>query len=308
MAARRKKKSSAFEIILILILFAICYYNKYGFSFSSAYETDSTIESSSFVTPVDGTIEVYYLDVGEAESILIRDGTENALIDAGNNEDGQKIVKFFKDMGITDFKYVFTTHAHEDHIGGMDDIIKNFNIQNFYMPDAMTNTATFEDVLDALLEKNIPVTIPIIGDKLTLNNSIIEVIYTGTDENDLNNTSIILRLDYGNNSFLFTGDATSMVERSVINSNIDVDVLKVSHHGSKYSSTLGFLNKVSPEYAVISVGKNNSYGHPHEVTLNKLNNKEVKIYRTDEMGTIIAVSDGQNINFKTIQTNTNGGE
>ena len=305
---RRKKNSTFVQILLIIILFLICYYNKYGWSLSAAFETESESKAvETYATPIEGVVEVYYLDVGEADSILIRDGEVNALIDAGNNADGEYIVKFFEDLGISDFKYVFGTHAHEDHIGGMDDIINNFNVSNFYMPDVITTTATFEDVLDSMLQKNMALQIPKIGEKLTLKNSVLEVLYSGTDENDLNNTSMIIRLDYGNNSFLFTGDATSQVERAVLNSNIDVNVLKVSHHGSKYSTTLGFLNKVSPEYAVISVGKNTSYGHPHEATLNKLTSKGIKIYRTDEMGTIIAASDGQNITFKTVQTNTNGG-
>ena len=305
---RRRKNSTFVQILLIIILFLICYYNKYGWSLSAAFETESESTAvETYATPIEGVVEVYYLDVGEADSILIRDGEVNALIDAGNNADGEYIVKFFKDLGINDFKYVFGTHAHEDHIGGMDDIINNFNVSNFYMPDVITTTATFEDVLDSMLQKNMALQIPKIGEKLTLKNSVLEVLYSGTDENDLNNTSMIIRLDYGNNSFLFTGDATSQVERAVLNSNIDVNVLKVSHHGSKYSTTLGFLNKVSPEYAVISVGKNTSYGHPHEATLNKLTSKGIKIYRTDEMGTIIAASDGQNITFKTVQTNTNGG-
>ena len=305
---RRKKNSTFVQILLIIILFLICYYNKYGWSLSAAFETESeSTVVETYATPIEGVVEVYYLDVGEADSILIRDGEVNALIDAGNNADGKYIVKFFKDLGINDFKYVFGKHAHEDHIGGMDDIINNFNVSNFYMPDVITTTATFEDVLDSMLQKNMALQIPKIGEKLTLKNSVLEVLYSGTDENDLNNTSMIIRLDYGNNSFLFTGDATSQVERAVLNSNIDVNVLKVSHHGSKYSTTLGFLNKVSPEYAVISVGKNTSYGHPHEATLNKLTSKGIKIYRTDEMGTIIAATDGQNITFKTVQTNTNGG-
>lgn len=306
---RRKKKNTSFlEVLIVIILFLICYYNKYGFSISAAFETDSeSLNPVEYVTPVDGTIEVYYLDVGEADSILIREGNTNVLIDAGNNADGEKIVKFLKSLGIENFKYVFGTHAHEDHIGGIDDIINNFNVENFYMPDATTTTSTFEDVLDALLNKNMSLNIPKIGDKLAVQNGLLEIIYTGTDEVDLNNTSIVIRLDYGATSFLFTGDATSAVEKQILNSNIDVDVLKLGHHGSKYSTTLGFLNNVSPTYAVISVGKNNSYGHPHDATLNKLTNRNIKIYRTDEMGTIKTTSDGQNISFKTINTDTNGG-
>ena len=305
---RRKNNTSFLEFILIIVLFLICYYNKYGFNISAAFETESeSAELNTYVTPVDGTIEIYYLDVGEADSILIREGNTNAIIDGGNNNDGQKIVRYLKSLGIENIKYVFGTHAHEDHIGGIDDIINNFNVEKFYMPDATTTTATFEDVLDALLNKNMSLTIPKIGEKISLENGLLEIIYTGTDEIDLNNTSIVIRLDYGATSFLFTGDATSTIEKQILNSNINVDVLKVGHHGSKYSTTLGFLNNVSPSYAIISTSKDNAYGHPHEATLDKLNNRNIKIYRTDEMGTIVATSDGQNISFRTINTDTNGG-
>ena len=251
-------------------------------------------------------LEVYFLDVGQADSILIKLEDEYMLIDAGNNEDGVKLVNYFNELGIKEFKYVFGTHPHEDHIGGMDDIINNFKIDNYYMPDKITTTKTFEDVLDALINNNLQYTILEKGDEFNLSSANFKVIYAGDETNDINDSSIVLKLTYGNNSFLLTGDATSNVEKTLLNDDIKSDVLKVAHHGSNYSSTDEFLDVVSPKYAVISVGKNNSYNHPSNSTLKKLNDRNIKLYRTDLDGTIKFTSDGENITITTISTDVNG--
>ena len=246
------------------------------------------------------------MDVGQADSILIQDNDTYMLIDAGNNEDGEKLVSYFQSLGIESFQYVIGTHAHEDHIGGMNDIIDNFNIGTFYMPDAITTTATFESVLDSLEAKNIAFQTPSIDSIFKLGNATIDVLYVGTDDSDLNNTSIVLKLTYGNISILFMGDAEKEVETIIEKKDISADVLKVGHHGSNTSSSKTFLEKVNPSYAIISVGTGNSYGHPSNTTIQNLENLNTKIYRTDESGTIIMTTDGTNITFQTIQTNTNG--
>lgn len=285
-------KKKFFSIIIILISLLVMLYNN---------EINATYSKK-----INSNLEVYFLDVGQADSILIKNNKDVMLIDAGNNEDGELISNYINSMGITDFKYVIGTHPHEDHIGGLDNIINNFNIDNIYIPDAITTTKTFIEVLDALEKKNMMYEVPNIGDKISFGEATLEVIYTGTDTSDLNNTSIILRLDFGQVSFLFMGDATCKTEELILNKNIDIDILKVGHHGSRYSTTDDFLNKVSPKYAIISVGKNNSYNHPHDETLKKLNNKNSKVYRTDTNGTILLTTDGININITNIETNTNG--
>lgn len=254
----------------------------------------------------NGEVEVQFIDVGQADAILIRQNNYNMLIDAGNNEDGEKLVNYFKSIGITSFDYAIATHAHEDHIGGMDDIINNFEVENFYMPDVLTTTKTFEDVLNALEENNMLYSVFNENDTFNLGDILFDVIYIGDEENDLNDTSIILKLIYGDTSFLFTGDATSKVEKQILNKNIKSDVLKVAHHGSDYSTTDEFLKKVNPLYAVISVGKNNSYKHPSSSVLKKLNDMGVNVYRTDEKGTVIFKTNGKDINVNTIKTDTNG--
>ena len=229
------------------------------------------------------------------------------LIDAGNNIDGKKLVKFLKDLEIEEFKYVVSTHPHEDHIGGMDNIVREFKIRNMFMPDVTTNTPTFIGVIDELEKKNVKVTIPKDNSTYKLGNAEIKFIYSGNDNEDLNNSSIILKITFGNNSFLFTGDTTSVVEYKILDKDIKADVLKVAHHGSRYSSSNEFLKKVNPKYAVISCGKNNDYGHPHKETIRRLKNNKIRFYLTDYVGTIICESNGNKIDIKTVKTDTDGG-
>ena len=249
-------------------------------------------------------VKVEYIDVGQADAILIENDKKYMLIDAGNNEDGDLLVNYFKDKNITDFEYVVATHPHEDHIGGMDNIIKNFNIKNYYMPDCYTTTKTFEELLDALEEKNLSFETPDIDSEFVLGDALFKVLYTGTDKRDLNNTSIVLRMTYKDVSFMFTGDATNTTEKKILTKDLQSDVLKVGHHGSQYSTSDEFLDKVNPKYAIISVGTGNVYDHPKDITLNKL--KGIEVHRTDKEGTIRVISDGKNIDIETFKTNTNG--
>lgn len=304
----KKQQKKFLEAILILIVaFFSIYVNDIKETTSSENSDTQNRKTEEVINVSDSeNLKVYFLDVGQADSILIESNNEYMLIDAGNNEDGAKLVTYFKSLGITNFKIVIGTHAHEDHIGGMDDIIENFNIENFYMPEVITTTKTFEDVLDALEAKQIAFQTPTVDEDLIFQDAKLKVLNLENDSSDLNDTSIVLRLKYGTTSFLFMGDASSKIESKIANKEIQSHVLKVGHHGSKYSSTLSFLKKVSPTYAVISVGKDNSYNHPHDVIINRLENNNIKTYRTDEEGTIIAETNGTIINFSTVATDTNG--
>ncbi len=304
MTKKKKKQKLPKGISILLIVVAIFY---------SLYEKDI---DKTFGLPVTetfqetentNTLDITYLDVGQADSILIQNKGHNMLIDAGNNEDGPLLVQYFKEQNINKFDYLITTHPHEDHIGGMDDIINNFDIEKIYIPDVTTTTKTFLDVLEAIEKKNMTYDVPNINQNFTLGNTLFQVIYTGNDKKNLNNSSIILKATFKNTSYLFTGDATSEVEKKILNKNIQATVLKVGHHGSKYSTTTDFLNKVNPKYAIISVGKNNSYNHPNQVTINKLEKKNIEIHRTDQEGSIFLKSDGKTINITSKKTNTNGG-
>ena len=188
----------------------------------------------------------------------------------------------------------YGTHPHEDHIGGLDDVINNLEIENIYMPKIETTTKTFEDVLDAIHNKNLKVTAPTKGQTFKVGEANCEMMTDSIlDKENLNLSSIILRLEFGNTSFLFMGDAESKNEKT--RQWPKTDVLKVGHHGSNTSTSENFLKQVSPQYAVIMAGKNNSYGLPKDKILERLKKKNVTIYRTDEKETIEMTSDGNKI-------------
>lgn len=291
-----------FELIIVIVMVI----GSYFYDDIERYINTLTQSNINNVISKSDNLEIYYMDVGQADSILIRHLDNNILIDAGNNADGKLLVDYFKTLGISHFDYVIGTHAHEDHIGGMDDIINSFQIDHFYMPNVITTTKTFEDVLDSLNSNNIKFESPKIDSIINLGDLQFKVLYIGDDKTDLNNTSIVIKVNFGDTSYLFTGDATSEVEKKIIGKDLKSDVLKVGHHGSQYSSSAKFIKEVSPKYSIISVGKNNDYGHPKDVVLNKLQKINSTIYRTDRDGTILLKSDGKGIVIDKINTNTNG--
>lgn len=301
-----KKKDMKKLIVLVILLLSYAYTTFINTENKNQEGPIKERKTEDVIFADENTLNVYFIDVGQADSILLENKGHYMLIDAGNNEDGPKLVKYFSEFGIKEFDYVVGTHAHEDHIGGMDDIIKNFKIDNFYMPDAITTTKTFEDVLDALEETNVIFQTPKVNQTFNLQDTTITTLSVTADEKNLNDTSIVLKVKHGTNTFLFMGDASTKIEKNLLNKDIKSDVLKVGHHGSRYSTSLEFLKKVSPEYAVISVGENNTYKHPHEEILKRLEEQNIQIYRTDKQGTILAKSNGSIITFSTIKTDTNG--
>lgn len=241
--------------------------------------------------PQDNNLRVYCLDVGQGDSILITNNNKTMLIDASTNEMGSRVVKYLNDLDIKKIDYLVGTHPHEDHIGGLDNVIKNFDIGTIYMPNVVATTKTFEEVIDAISAKKLKVTSPKTGDKFTVGNAECEVMSIRNDKDDYNNCSIVIKMDFNNVSYLFTGDAEESVESS--RKWPHIDVLKVGHHGSNTSSSKNFLEQIKPEVALISVGQGNTYGHPTQATLKRLSNIGAKIYRTDENGTILLIEKGE---------------
>ena len=260
-------------------------------------QTNSQNEQQiEFVAQEDLLID--FIDVGQADSILVRKQDKVMLIDAGTNEAGETVVNYLKNLGITKIDYLIGTHPHEDHIGGLDDVINNFDIGQIYMPKIETTTKTFEDVLDAIENKNLTITAPNKGDKIELGQAVGEFMTEPIlDKDNLNVSSLVLRLEFGNTSYLFMGDAEEENEETIRWPK--TDVLKVGHHGSSTSSSESFLEQVEPQYAIIMAGKDNSYGLPTQETIDKLNNMGSEIYRTDEDRTIQMTSDGNTIEIKT---------
>lgn len=261
-------------------------------------EISDNSDSSNAAIMVSTKLQVHYIDVGQADSILITTNGESMLIDAGNSGDGSMVVNYINNQGISNLKYVVGTHPHEDHIGGLDTVINSVDVKNVLMPKVQTNTQTFEDVLDAIANHNLSITAPKNSDTYQLGEATVTVVSNQTTD-DLNNSSLMLRLEFGDTTFLFTGDAEIEAEDSAINSGatLQSDVLKIGHHGSDTSTSNGFLEAVQPRYGVISCGTGNSYGHPAQATLNNLSSAEIELFRTDKQGTIVATSDGATISW-----------
>lgn len=302
----RKSKTKEKQIVSLIIAFIVIILSILGIQYGDIEEflnpTKSVInkvtaeESENIVLEGEDILQIHFFDVGQADSILLISNNETMLIDAGNNEDGELIVRNIKKLGIEKIDYVIGTHPHEDHIGGLDDVILNFEIGTIYMPKVQTNTKTFEDVLDAISSKNLSITTPNVGDKFMVGNAECEVMLAGTgtkeEQENLNLSSIVIRTTYKEQSYLFMGDSETQNEGS--RSWEQTNVLKVGHHGSSTSSSKEFLNQVLPQIAIISVGKDNSYGHPHNEVIDKLEKIGTLIYRTDEKGNILLESDGKN--------------
>jgi competence protein ComEC len=245
-------------------------------------------------------MKLHFISVGQADSILIQTpGGKNMLIDAGNNEDSKIIQDYLKAQKINKIDALIATHPHEDHIGAMDDVIKAFPIGIVYMPNVKSTTATYNDMINAIKAKKLTVNTPVAGKSIVLDPAIkIDILAPNSSKyEDLNNYSIVLKITYGKNSFLLTGDAEEISEREMIAKkyNLKADLLKVGHHGSKSSTIATFLSAVKPTYAVISVGKGNDYGHPEKLILDKLSVVKSQVFRTDLVGTIVATSDGTTI-------------
>lgn len=241
----------------------------------------------SKISSDDKNLRVYYFDVGQADSILIVDNGKTMLIDAGNNDDGDLVVNNLKKLGITKLDYVIGTHPHEDHIGGLDNVIDNFDIGTIYMPKVQANTKTYEDVLNSIANKNLSITTPSVGDKFTVGDANCEVMSVGENSDNLNTCSIVIRMEKDDISYLFMGDAEE--ENESARNWPQTTILKVGHHGSNSSSSQEFLNQVMPSLSIISVGEDNKYGHPHQETVQKLNEINSKIYMTKDVGNILII-------------------
>ena len=247
-------------------------------------------------------LTVQYIDVGQADCALLECDGEFLLIDGGNRDDSQLVVSFLEQQGVKELAAVVCSHAHEDHVGGLPAVLAVYPTKAVYAPTKTYSSNIFDKFVYYTDQQGLDITIPAPGDQFALGQAVVTVLGPVKSYAETNDTSIVLWVKYGETNFLFTGDMETDAENDMLDyweGKVDwkADVLKVGHHCSNTSTGYRFLNEVNPAYGVISVGKGNDYGHPHKEPMSRLRQAGVTILRTDELGTIQAVSDGKEVTF-----------
>ena len=300
-------KKALMRLLAILIVFIISYaYNRFfmkeNLNNSNKVNLKDNINNSKFadVDLNNEDFNVLFMYVGQADSTLIKYKNKTMLIDAGNNEDGKNVVKFLKDKGISKLDYIVGTHYDEDHIGGLDDIIENFDIGKFYLSNGGELGPNYYNLEKAAKKKNLAITIPKVGDKIDFGDVDMEVMAASKfDGKNDNNASIVIQAKYGSRKYLFMGDLEKQEEAK--RKWNEVDVLKAGHHGSNTSSTQEFLNQVKPKYVFVSAGKNNKYRLPNVKAMERIEKTGAKIFRTDvNESSFWLISNGNDIDIKEV--------
>lgn len=306
-------KKALMRLLAILIVFIISYaYNRFfmkeNLNNSKKVNLKDNINNSKFadVDLNNEDFNILFMYVGQADSTLIKYKNKTMLIDAGNNEDGKNIVKFLKDKRISKLDYIVGTHYDEDHIGGLDDIIENFDIGKFYLSNGGELGPNYYNLEKAAKKKNLTITIPKVGDKIDFGDVDMEVMAASKfDGKNDNNASIVIQAKYGSRKYLFMGDLEKQEEAK--RKWNEVDVLKAGHHGSNTSSTQEFLNQVKPKYVFVSAGKNNKYRLPNVKAMERIEKTGAKIFRTDvNESSFWLTSNGNDIDIKEVSINLDG--
>ncbi len=311
---RRKKKQKRILLFLTFLLLVAVgalagsrFYREYIAQQNAAEDAVQTEGSQSVAGSAaqngDGeNLTVHFIDVGQGDATLITLGEHAMLIDAGNNDMGTTVQLYLKKQGVKKLDYVIGTHPDADHIGGLDVILTKFDCERVIMPEIERENTTYREVTEAMKYRRYEKTLPATGETYSFGTATFTVVSAEGDYGEeYNNYSVGIRLSYGDTAFLFVGDAEKAAEDAMLEAGISLkaDVLKVGHHGSSDSTSEAFLAAVNPEAAVISCGMGNDYGHPHRRTLDRLREEKIAVYRTDEQGSIVAISDGESISFGT---------
>ncbi len=317
----RSRKSVLLRTFFAFALFAALILSVGGFLPGNAISADaapsrtgnttaagsaSAASARTSTTSATETLYVHFIDVGQGDATLILCGEHAMLIDAGDNSKGTALQLYLTKQGVKKLDYLVLTHPDADHIGGADVVLTKFDVGTVFLSDYPEDTKTYQDVLDALKAKHMRSSMPEPGDSYTLGSAAFTILAPLEDYDNANDSSIALMLRHGGSSFLFTGDCGEEAEKDLTASgqSLSADVYQVGHHGSRYSSSQAFMNAVSPTWAVISCGEDNSYGHPAAEVLNRFRSMGIKVFRTDEQGSIIAVSDGKEISWSCAPSQT----
>ena len=293
---RKQKKRQWLVTLLTVVCVLAALYIFYG---NAGQKGTSNDHGGALPNETSSGMEVHFIDVGQGDATLIKADGHAMLIDAGENDKGTAVQLYLKKQGVERLDYLVLTHTDSDHIGGADVIISKFDIGQIFLSDFKKDNKTYRELMDSMKSRNMTYSIPEVGEEYELGNATFTIIAPNDTYEDPNNSSMALIVDYGDNSFLFSGDCEEEAERDILENgmNIDVDVYQAGHHGSRSSSTEEFLDAMSPAYAVISCEEKNSYGHPHAQTLNNLRARRIRVFRTDEQGSIVAYSDGAHITW-----------
>lgn len=292
---RQKNKSWLATLLMFICALAVLFF----LNGNNGQQRTESVHGSAASGDLSSGMEVHFIDVGQGDATLILADGHAMLIDAGDNSKGTAVQLYLQKQGVERLDYLVLTHTDSDHIGGADVIISKFDIGQIFLDDFKKDNKTYRELMESMKSRDMTFSTPEVGTEYELGDAVFTIIAPNDTYGDPNNSSIALILDYGENSFLFSGDCEEEAERDILENgmNLDVDVYQAGHHGSRTSSTEEFLDAMSPEYAVISCEEGNSYGHPHAQTLNNLRARRVKVFRTDEQGSIVAYSDGTDITW-----------
>lgn len=251
---------------------------------------------------------VHFIDVGQGDAILIQSGSNYSLIDTGEENKYSQLNTYLKKIKVKKITNLIVTHPDSDHMGGADLVIKDYGVKKIYMTKYTSNSSEYKEMIAAIKKYKVKRVDVKKGTKISLGEVKANVLYAADKAENSNDSSIVLKLVHGKKSFLFTGDISAKVEKQIAKDyNVNVDVLKVSHHGSSSSSAVSFIKEASPQYSVISVGKNNNYGHPDKNVANRVKKYSNAVLRTDQKGTIVVTSTGTKLSYKTVVTPSSGG-
>ena len=279
---KRKSKLQSIILSLLLLLFTL------------VPQSALTVNAAA-----GGDMEVHFLDVGQGNAILVQSGGQNLLYDGGDQSHADHVVSYLQQQNVETIDYMISSHYDEDHLGGLVKCLNSFNVSNVLGSDYVHTSNLFNTFMNTATANAIIVQYPSVGDTFDFGTGSFTVLAPDGISQNSNDNSVVIKLENGSNSFIFTGDAEETSEQDMISTgmNLDCDVLSVGHHGSASSTTWDFLEATSPSYAVISCGVNNQYNHPSAETMGRLSDMEIPVFRTDKQGTIIAVSDGTTISW-----------